>query len=428
MQIKKERIRTLRETIYRCTLAPGLKALLIPRPGITKKIAILSTRYGSLDLEFHENGQKVTTPPGVAHFLEHQLFKKHGGDSLMEFSRWGASSNAFTEYTSTSYYFVCSENFEDCLGELFKLVFQPEFERSRVEREKSIIEQEILMYEDMPDVRGSRNLLQALYQRHPVRIDIAGSVETIQKITPDILYQCYRNFYNPANVVLVMAGDLDPQKVFGRAAELLRRMDAKAKPVKRVLYDDPAGVLQQDVKTEMTISRPRVMIGFKDVFEAESPEACLTRDVETSIALDVLFGRSGEFFTKHYQTGLIDDEFGVSYSAAETYGFSVIGAETDHVDRFVKSVTAEVARLPKKRFGARDVERIKRKIAGRFLRSFDSSESAAFVMLEMEQRETSLEHLLEIIKKVTPAALLKRAMQHFKPENMAVSVVHPKKG
>ncbi len=427
MQIEKVSLKTLKETAYRCTLGAGLRAILVPRPGITKKIAILSTHYGSLDIEFEEKGRPVVTPAGVAHFLEHQLFKKHGGDSLMEFSKYGASSNAFTEYSSTSYYFVCSEKFDGCLEELFKLVFQPEFERSRVEREKSIIEQEIKMYEDMPDVHATRNLLKCLYGKHPVRIDIAGTVDTIRKITPDILYQCYRNFYNPKNVVLVMAGDLDPQKAFHRAGELMKRVTLEPRDVRHIIPSEPGGVIQKEAACDFTVSRPRVMIGTKDVIGKDSPQICIERDLETSLVMDLVFGRSAEFFNKHYATGLIDDEFGASYQTAESYGFSAIVAETEKIDAFVGAVSREIARVKKGRFSKRDVERIKHKIAGRFLRSFDSPESAAFTMLEVEQRGTTLEKLLGLLKRMTPGRLLERAQSHFDPANTAISVVHPKK-
>lgn len=428
MNIRKEKLKTIRETIYRCSLGAGLNAILVPRPGITKKIGILSTRFGSLDMEFIDDGRRVSTPPGVAHFLEHQLFKKEDGDLLMTFSRFGASSNAFTEYTSTTYHFTCTENFDACLGELFRLCFDPQFERGRVDNEKSIIKQEILMYEDMPDVRLSRNLLQSLYQKHAVRTDIAGTVETIQQITPDVLYQCYRNFYNPLNMTLVMAGDLDPQRAFRLAGELMKKVTLPAKKVEHVTFDEPPGVTRPDVTLPLSISRPRVMIGFKDLVKREAPEVWLRRDIETSIVLDLVFGRSGEFFNRHYQTGLIDDEFGTSYAASNTYGFTTIGAETDRVDAFRSAVLQELERAKRGKFKARDVERIKRKIAGRFLRSFDSSESAAFVMLEMEQRGTDLERVLALIKRVTPKQLLARARSHFDPANMAVSVITPKNG
>jgi predicted Zn-dependent peptidase len=423
VQIRKEKIPTLRETVYRCRLGGSLDAVLVPRPGLTKKIAILAARYGSLDLEFKENGRRVTTPPGVAHFLEHQLFKKHGGDALMEFSRWGANSNAYTEYTSTCYYFVCSENFGRCLAELFKLVFEPEFERKRVENEKSIIEQEILMYEDMPDVRGSRNLLQALYRTHPVRIDIAGSAETIKTITPDTLYRCHREFYNPANVILAMAGDLEPQTTFREAEALMRRVRLEPREVGRIVYEEGAGVERAQVRAPMEVSRPRVMIGYKDAIGPDDPETCLRRDVETSILIDLMFGRSGEFFTKHYRTGLIDDNFGASYSTAESYGFSVIGAETERVEDLEREVQREIERARRGKFPRRDIERIKRKYAGRFLRSFDSPESAAFLMLEMEQRRTKLETVLAEIRKVGVSELARRVRSHFQPENRAISVI-----
>lgn len=424
MKIERVPVRRLREEILKCTYPNGLVACLVRKPEVVRKIGIFGVRYGALDITFKQNGSVRETPAGVAHFLEHQLFKKHGGDSLMEFARWGAESNAYTDHTSTVYHFTCSDHFEECLQELFRLVLFPEFDPERVEREKPIIRQELLMYDDMPEVRGYRNLLQALYRKHPVRLDIGGTLDSIQKVTKGILDECYSAFYTPRNLTLVMAGDLDPEQTFRTVNRLMQECPDRGGTVERVLPPEPEGVERDRVCADMVVSRPKVLVGFKDVIEKDDAVSAMKRDVATSVLLDVLFGRAGEFFNKNYNGGLINDEFSASYTTEETYGYSIIAAETEKPDEFVKKVREAIARA---KFGAADLNRIKRKLAGRFIKAFDGPENAAFVMLEIEQKGVSLDQIFDAIRRLTREDLERRLREHFQERNMAVSVVLPKK-
>jgi predicted Zn-dependent peptidase len=430
VRLSRRRLPLLRETVFRCELGPdGLPAVLVPKPGLTRKTAILAARYGSLDVEFEQGGGIVSTPPGVAHFLEHQLFKKHGGDALMEFSRYGATSNAFTDYTMTAYYFVCSEQFEESLDELFRLVFRPEFVADRVEKEKAIIRQELNMYLDMPGHRAYQNLVESMYRRHPVRLDIGGTVESIQAVTPETLDLCYRAFYAPANVTLVMAGDLDPARTFRAAQKSYRRVRAGARPAppiaRRIAGDEP-GVARTSVSIDLAVSRPRVLIGIKDRVGPETPVETARRDLENSLALDLLLGRASAFFSREYESGLINDDFAAAYIGSETFGFAVIEAETEEPDRLVAAVRREIARGAAERLSRADLGRLQRKIAGRFIRSFDSPESSAFVLLESLHRRVELQALIDMVFEIRPADLLRRIQGLARQEAWSVSRVVPK--
>lgn len=434
VKLSRRRLPLLHETVLRCELAPdGLPAVLVPKPGLTRKTAILAARYGSLDIEFVMDGKEVATPAGVAHFLEHQLFKKHGGDALMEFSRYGATSNAFTDYTMTAYYFVCSENFEKSLGELFRLVFCPEFAAKRVEKEKEIIRQELKMYLDMPDHRAYQNLVEAMYRRHPVRIDIGGTVDSIQAVTPETLDLCYRAFYAPSNVTLVMAGDLDPARTFRAAQREYRRAraggirGAGAEVRRQIPRDDDGAVARKSTELEMVVSRPRILIGIKDrVGAQETPIETARRDIETSLALDLLLGRASAFFSREYEGGLINDDFAASYLGSETFGFAVVEAETEDPDRLVAAIRREIERGQAGRVARSDLGRLQRKIAGRFIRAFDSPESSAFVLLESLHRRVDLQALIDMIFEIRPADLGRRIRGLAREEAWSVSVVRPK--
>ncbi|HUR38673.1 MAG TPA: pitrilysin family protein [Planctomycetota bacterium] len=428
MNLQKRSSPVLREELYSTTLSCGLPCYAIPKKGFSKKVGIFATRYGSIDLVFTPEGQaKLDTPPGIAHFLEHQLFKKAGGeDILMEFGKYGASSNAFTDYCTTAYYFTGSGAFEKNLELLTGFVSAPFFETENVAKEKLIIEQELRMYEDSPDHRLYKNLMGVLYTVHPVRIDIGGEVSDIQKIDRDLLEKCYRMFYNPSNMVLVVAGDFDPKAAFEVAEKTLSGDGFKARgPIERHRPVEPAGVKDRVVRGEMAVSRPRVLIGFKDLDSAGAK--ALEREIQSSVVLDQIFGRSSDFYTRHYESGLIDDSFSFSYNSEDAFGFSLIGAETDEPERLAEEVLLELHKARKGKLKQKDLERSKRKRLGKFIRSFDTPDGAAFLIMGCVQRDVDLFQVPQVISKLSAGALERRMREHFDEQNYAVSILNPKK-
>ncbi len=416
----------LREEVVSAALSCGLPVHVVPKRGFAKKVAILAARYGSVDLAFEGNGGVVETPPGVAHFLEHQLFKKEGGqDALMEFGRYGASSNAFTDYCATAYYFTAGGEFEKNLELLVGFVTTPYFSDENAARERLIIEQELMMYEDSPDYKIFKNLMGTLYSVHPVRIDIGGTVESIRGIDAAVLGRCYRAFYNPLNMTLVAAGELDPAAVVRRAESLLPPDKFRPLgPVGRRLPAEPPGVKERVARHQMAISRPRVLVGFKDVDVGRS--GALERELETSMVLDILFGRGSAFYTRVYEEGLIDESFSSSYNGDDPYGFSLIGGETDEPERLAEAVLMELHKARRRGFGKLDVERAKRKRLGRFMRSFDTPDGAAFLVLGCVMRGIDVFSIPRMIMRVTARALEARLEAHFDERNYAVSILYPK--
>jgi len=418
----------LREEIVSTTLACGLPVHVLPKRGFSKKVGIFAARYGSIDLAFTPpKRERLATPPGIAHFLEHQLFKKAGGeDVLMEFGRTGASSNAFTDYCTTAYYFTGSGEFDKNLDLLVGFVSDPYFDDANVAKEKLIIEQELRMYEDSPDHRLYKNLMSVLYTTHPVRIDIGGEVSDIQKIDRDLLEKCYRMFYNPSNMVLVVAGDFDPKAAFEVAERTLTPEAFKAQgPIQRHWPAEPAGVKDRVVRAEMAVSRPRMLVGFKDLEPAGSKS--LERKIQSSFFFVFKVGPTSEFYTRHYESGLIDDSFSFSYNNEDAFGFSLIGAETDEPEKLAEQVLLELHKAKKGKLKQKDLERSKRKRLGKFIRSFDTPDGAAFLIMGCAQRNVDLFQVPQVISKLSAGALERRLRDHFDEQNYAVSILSPKK-
>ena len=422
------RDRRLREEIRTARLSCGLQAHVVPKPGVSRKIAIFTTRYGSIDLVFSPGPglPPAPTPPGIAHFLEHQLFKKQDMDVLMEFGRFGASSNAFTDYTSTTYYFSGTERFEESLDLLVRLVYAPHFTDEGVAKEKLIIEQELKMYDDQPDYRIYKNLMAALYREHPVRIDIGGSVQTIQEIDTPLLSSCYRRFYHPSNMGFMACGDIDPDAVFRRLEDALpaSRFAPADGEIARAYPAEPVGPGQKMVRDSAVVSRPRVIVGYKDLALEGS---LLDRELATSVLLDNLFGSTSAFHAKWYRNGLIDDTFSASHSAEPEFGFTLIGGETDEPEKLAEEIRREIARASRGRLRKRDVERARRKRLGRYLRSFDSPDGIGFMVLGFAMKGLDVFSFPRALSRLTPRGLDDRLREHLREDRAAVSILDPKR-
>jgi predicted Zn-dependent peptidase len=424
----RRRDRLLREEIATARLSCGLEAHVVPKRGVSKKVAIFSTRYGSIDLVFSPGAGRppAPTPPGIAHFLEHQLFKKQDMDVLMEFGRFGASSNAFTDYNSTTYYFSGTERFNDCLDLLVRLVYAPHFTDEGVAKEKLIIEQELKMYDDQPDYRLYKNLMAALYRDHPVRIDIGGSVETIQQIDTPLLSSCYRRFYHPSNMGFVACGDLDPDDVFRRLEEALpaSRFAPANGAIARAYPSEAPPPVKALVRDSAVVSRPKVIVGYKDLALDGS---LLDRELRTSVLLDNLFGPASAFHSKWYRSGLIDETFSASHSAEPEFGFTLIGGETDEPEKLAEEIRREIRRAAKSRPAKRDVDRARRKRLGRYLRSFDSPDGIGFMVLGFAMKGLDVFSFPKALSRLTPKSLEARLDEHLREDRAAVSILDPKR-
>ncbi|MBR7098354.1 MAG: insulinase family protein, partial [Clostridia bacterium] len=213
----------LREHYYRMEHRSGLPIYVFPK-ALTTSYALFAVNYGSMDNAFSlSDGQPpVHVPDGIAHFLEHKLFENaDGSDSFAHFAAIGADANAYTSYDRTAYLFSTTESFDDALEELLRFVTHPHFTDASIKKEQGIIAEEIRMYEDSPWERSFRILLESMYESCPVRINVCGSEESISKITPTLLYDCYRTFYNPTNMILAVCGDVTPEQIMAVADRAL---------------------------------------------------------------------------------------------------------------------------------------------------------------------------------------------------------------
>lgn len=419
----------LKEELYYEKLENGLDVYFMPKPGFNQKYAVLATNYGSNELEFIPIGEteKIRVNEGIAHFLEHKMFEQpDGGNAFDKFSKWGANANAFTNFTMTAYLFSTTENFYESLEHLIDYVQTPYFTDENVEKEKGIIEQEIKMYDDDPDWNVYFNCLKAMYVNYPARIDIAGTVDSIYKITKEELYKCYNTFYNPGNMALFVVGDLEVDKVMEVVKEANNYDVQKLSQKIEVFYpDEPETVKEKEIVQKFPVSMPMFNIAFKDNKVGIRGNELLKKEVITDILIDMIFKKGSSLYEDLYMKGLINENFGAGFSSQVDYAFTIIGGDSKD-PREVKRVILEfIDKYKKEGLLEDDFERSKKKKIGNFLKYFDSVNFIGNNFIAYNFKGINMLDYLDVVKEITFEEVEERLNSHFKEEFCTISIVEP---
>ncbi|OPZ51586.1 MAG: putative zinc protease AlbF [Firmicutes bacterium ADurb.BinA052] len=423
-----DRSELLREEVAYTRLGCGLEVATLQKRGFAKKYAVLATRYGSIDTKFRIAGavDPISTPEGIAHFLEHKLFEEEDGSIDDVFADLGAYSNAFTNYTMTGYLFSCVDNFWPAFDTLLDFVMRPHFTDENVEKEKGIIEQEIRMNEDSPDWQAANGLLRAMYRLHPVREEIAGTVDSVRRITAEMLYECYRTFYHPSNMTLLVVGDVSPSEVAHRASTRLDGRDFGPTPgVERIRPEEPRSVGARRVERRMTVSEPIVCFGYKDPSVGWLGQSLMHRIIGMEMLMHTLAGRSSALYNSLYAEGLIDASFDWDYDCEHDYGFAMFEGRSNSPDRLVERVAEGIDSFLGAGVDPDEFERTRRRVIGSMLRSFDSLEFIAYNFLTYHFRNMRLIESVDMARSIGPGEAEAVARELFSPDLLAVSVVTP---
>lgn len=419
----------LRDELYTERLENGLTVAVLVKPGFRQATARVAVQYGSVDSCFvdPQSGSEVQVPDGIAHFLEHKLFEGPDGNVADRFAELGADVNAYTTHTHTVYYFTTTDHFAACLDLLLGFVQEPYFTPESVAREQGIIEQEIRMYMDDPGWRSSANLMEALFVCHPVRLDIAGTVDSIRRIDQDLLYLCHRVFYHPSNMVLFVAGDLDPQAVVGQARAAFGGRDYPAQAaIERRLPEEPQEIAERRRVQELVVSQPIFRLGFKEKEVGLTGRPLLERDLLTAMLLDVLVGRGSPLYTRLYESGLIDQRFGFGHAPEVTFGYTYLSGPTPDPEALEAQLLAGIAEAQAEGILEADFERARRKLMGRLLNLMNDLEGLSYLFIDGFFKGIGLFDGIPALQSLTVDAANARLREHFDARLAAVSVISPR--
>ena len=410
----------LGEEFLRIKHKSGLTLLLCPMKGYSSAYALFGTEYGSVESSFiDKDGALVQIPAGTAHFLEHKMFESEEGDAFALYAKTGASANAYTSFDKTAYLFSCSDNFKESLSILMHLVTEPYFTPQTVDKEQGIIGQEIKMYDDSPEWRVMFNLMEALFEKHPLKIDIAGTVDTIAQITADTLYTCYNAFYNLNNMALAIAGNFEVQDVLDLADEILK--PAEPMTAQRILVDEPAQVVKHRVEQQLPVATPLFQIGFKAV--PKSKEENLINQVYDEILLDTIAGEHTALYRSMYDEGIINSTFVGEVMAGRDFAVTLFEGESRDPDKVYEALCGEIRRMQREGIDWDAFERSRRAIYGRYLGMYARVDSVASLMLTTQFGGADMYTVLEAAAGATYEMLTARLLEAFDPERSALSVV-----
>lgn len=423
MQIIENKL--VKEKVYIEKVESGFTIMCIPKANTRKKYAVCSVGYGSNYNKFliSKENREVEVPDGVAHFLEHKMFEQENGvNSLDALSSLGVDANAYTTNNHTAYLFECTNNFEEALDELLSYVQNPYFTDENVEKEKGIIAQEINMYDDDPEWKVYINCMKALYKNSPIRIDIAGSVESISHINKETLYECYNNFYVPENMVLVIVGDFNPEETI----EKVKNKITISNKMKAKIIETPEDekINQKEISEEMDISLPIFTIGYK-VNPVEKEK--VKRNLAIEILLEILFGQSSKCYKELYQNGLIFENLWTSFEwSKEEYAHVLIQGKTVDKKKVKKIIEEKIEKLKQDGIDENAFERAKRKIYGIYVREFNEVSTTATLFVTNYFKQINPFDYIEKYKTLSKEYVEEILREVFNQEKMVESCINPK--
>lgn len=419
----------IKEKVYIEKLENGLTIMIIPKSGIQKKYAIWGTNYGSVDNKFIVPGETDVTsvPDGVAHFLEHKMFEQENGtNSLDTLTKLGVNANAYTTTNHTAYLFECTENFYEALDELMDYLQHPYFTDENVEKEKGIIAQEINMYNDYPEWEVYMNAMKAMYHNNPVKIDIAGTVESISKIDKDVLYTCYNTFYHPSNMVMCFAGEFEPENLL---EEVKKRLLPKKNEgeIKRIYVSEPEEIVKKEEIKKMEVSMPMFVIGIKDSIKGNNEiveEAIIKRHIAIEIILNLIIGKSSKLYKKLYEQGLLMEEPYLDYEFDKTYRHITITGKSTDPKKILKNIQEEILNLKNNGIDETAFQRIKKMLYGRTVKEFTDVSDICRMFLNDYFKGINSFNYLENYKQISSSYTMQILEEVFKEEKTVISIIN----
>ena len=413
----------VKEKLYKEKLENGLTVMIVPKPGLQKKYIIWGTNYGSNDSKFIVPGEKgvTTVPDGVAHFLEHKLFEQENGtNSLDVLTALGVNANAYTTNNHTAYLYECTDRFYEALDEFMDYVQHPYFTDQNVEKEKGIIGQEIMMYDDYPEWVVYQNALNAMYYNNPVKLDVTGTIETINKIDKEILYKCYNTFYNPSNMAMVICGDFEPEKILQEVQKRLIKKESNGE-IKRIYPEEPENIVQEKIEKKMDVSMPLFVIGIKDK-EPEQAER-VKKHITIEILLNIIIGQSSNLYKELYNSGQMYSVPSLDYEFAKNYAHILITGQAKNPEQILEKFQKEVEKIKQNGINEQDFNRYKKMIYGSYVKEYDEVGSICRMFLADFFKGINSFDYIEEINTINIDYAKQILEEVFKKENTIISII-----
>ena len=414
----------LDEGYYSIDHKSGLKIFVYPKKDYASTYAVFGTKYGSIDTRFKRSDKDefIEIPEGTAHFLEHKLFESEELDAFQRYAKTGASANAYTSFDRTCYLFTCAGHFKENFEILLDFVKHPYFTEETVQKEQGIIGQEIDMYKDLPDWVCLFNMLSGMYHNHPVKIDIAGTKQSISQITAKMLFDCYDTFYNLSNMALAVAGNVTPEEVIKIADRLLEKEEKVT--VERAFKDEPETIVEQYVEEKLALITPVFCLGYKE--NHEIPERTIKETIGKSLLLDMVAGQSSDLYKELLDSGLINDSFSTEYFNGHGYAVPMFSGESLDPKKVAKLIDEKISYYKEKGFSDEEFEIVRKKHYGKTVRAFTDVDTIANGLVVSHFDNDDLFSEFKVLQEITAEYCYELLKNSFNKDLAVLSVVMPK--
>lgn len=399
----------------------GLDVLIWKMEGFSTVEALFATKYGSVNTRFKtcDNDDYIEVPEGIAHFLEHKLFENEDCDVFSLYAHTGASANAYTSFEQTAYTFSTSGDYKKPLEILLSFVQKPYFTQETVDKEQGIIAQEIKMCDDSPDRKCFFNLLKAMYKKHPVRIDIAGTVESISHINAKLLYDCYNTFYNLNNMCLSIAGNVDEEEIIKICDEFL--VPVEDKNLQSSFEDEPVEINQKEIVENFRVGVPLFNIGFKA--PGFKGREMLKMETAATIIVPMLFGPVSPLYKELFDEGLVNSRFGYEIFDGEGFFSCICSGESTDPHRVLEKCIKAVEDVKKNGLDKQQFEMFKKSKYGGIIRGFNNVENCASLMMSANFADVDAFTLVEELADLTVEDCNKAMDILFDTNNVSISII-----
>ena len=406
------------DSYYKIRHSSGLTVYVYPKKGYRSAYAIIGTNYGSVNNCFSlDDGEKITVPDGIAHYLEHKLFESAEGDAFTRYAETGASANAYTSFEKTCYLFSCTDRFEESLEILLDFVGDPYFTPETVAKEQGIIGQEIKMYDDSPDWRVMFNMLEKMYHNHPVKIDIAGTVESIAQITAEKLYDCYNTFYNLNNMALCVAGNVTAEQVLAICDKMLKPCEKHE--IHSYFEEEPYEIVEPYVEQTFPVMMPMFNLGFKEKAEHLDEKKL----AQTDILLSMLASPTSRLYRDLMDANLINSSFGYELFEGPGYRAVIFGGESRAPRQAAEMIKQYIAKVKAEQPDREDFEISKKAIYGDSISALNSVSSIANIVLSHHFSGHEPFTYLEAVAATTYQDICVRLSEMLDVTNCTLSVI-----
>jgi len=412
------------EEIYKTKLSNGLRIFVCKKPGFVKTVGMYGTVYGSIDNDFVDitTGKRLKVEDGIAHFLEHKLFEQEGANALDVFAKMGVSSNAYTSFDHTVYFYETSSKHEECLDKLLDFVNTPYFTDKNVEKEKGIIAQELRMYEDEPSSVVYYNVLRAMYKNFPLNVDIGGTVESVYRIDKEALYSCYNTFYNPANMFVIVMGDVDVDKTVNQIKNFFNNMKNRTTgTVERFVKEEQKEIATKELQKELDIYMPYVCMGFKH--GKQTGKTNVKNTVIVELLNEMCFSTLSDFYEDLYKKKIVTEPVEINYECGKDFSHTVIIGVSKKYKELENVLKEYITALRETGVDSKLFEIAKKKKQGELIYDAENVMAIHRTVIDSIIQNTNVFETSDVLDKITKEDIDNFIKDNLREDNMVISRV-----